>query len=404
MSKQEKNNDKTKDRIIQIILIVIIILLLLHNCALVKKKGNEESDKVNIIDISSDDKCQDESILIDCLQDEKNSKCIVPNFIGKSKKDVLKWLSSISNTIEIEIKLTKDPNHKDGTVVEQSIVGTSIKDLLSGKNKLVITIVNNGSLIDCVKNSENSNCVLPDFANKKRDDVENWLDGIANNLRIKYVYVDSNKNAGTILSQSVKSGTPIKDILDQDETIIIFISKGDGTSTNPYTNGSSQENKTPTDESTPTPEPVIDGDFYVSDNEIAKWQDEETIKIFEDSTGISKVNGKIAPESSGTYKFIINNGTKYNLKYKISFTENNQHNMNMKYIIKKGNTYLIDHYVSYNELNIDNLYVNSNNSETYYLEWKWVGDNDSNDTNIGISANNNDINYELKIKVEAESA
>ena len=163
--------------------------------------------------------------MIDCLQDENNSKCLVPDFIGKSKKDVLRWLSSISNTIEIEIKTVEDPTYKDGTVLEQSIIGTSVKDLLAGKTKLVVTIVNNGSLVDCSKNSKNNKCALPDFVNKKRNDVENWLDGITNNVKIKYVYVDSNKPAGTIINQSIKRGTVIKNILDKDETIIIYISK-----------------------------------------------------------------------------------------------------------------------------------------------------------------------------------
>ena len=345
--------------------------------------------------------------MIDCLQDENNSKCLVPDFIGKSKKDVLRWLSSISNTIEIEIKTVEDPNYKDGTVLEQSIIGTSVKDLLAGKTKLVVTIVNNGSLVDCSKNSKNNKCALPDFVNKKRNDVENWLDGITNNVKIKYVYVDSNKPAGTIINQSIKRGTVIKNILDKDETIIIYISKGNKNSsaTNPYTNGGSQGNNASkedtTPEPTPEPEPETEGDFYVSDNEVARWNDEKNLKIFEDSSRISKVNGKIAPESTGTYRFIINNETSYSLKYNISFTENNQHNMNMK--LKKGNTYLIDHYVSYDELNINNMTINNHDSETYYLEWKWVGDNDSNDTSIGKNAKSANIKYSLKINVEAES-
>ena len=47
--------------------------------------------------------------------------------------------------------------------------------------------------------------------------------------------------------------------------------------------------------------------------------------------------------------------------------------------------------------------MSSQNSDTYYLEWKWVGDNDNNDTHIGDQASNGDVPYELKIDVEAES-
>ena len=67
-----------------------------------------DSNKVNIIDITSNDKCKPDSKMIDCIQDEDNSKCLVPIFIGKNKRDVLNWLNNISNTIETEIKTIKD--------------------------------------------------------------------------------------------------------------------------------------------------------------------------------------------------------------------------------------------------------------------------------------------------------
>ena len=413
MDEQEKKNKK--DLIIKIILIIIIILLLLHNCSLLKKNGNKETGNVNIIDITcNNNNCQQplSEISIDCLKDENNSKCLVPNFKGKTKKDVLKWLNSISNTIEVEIRTVENPNYKDGTVIKQSIVGTSVKDLVAGKTKLVITIVNNGSLVDCEKNSKSSKCILPDFVSKNKNTVENWLDRIANNIKIKYVYVESNKPAGTIVGQSIKGGASIKDVLDKDETIIIYISKGSkNSSSNPYTNGGKQNNNTnpsgnnqqDTTPSTPTSdtEPELDDDFYVNDKEIVRWENHTNLNIFEDS--MYKVRGKIAPESYNTYKFIVNNGTRYTLNYKITFSETNQHNINMKYKLKKGNTYLIDHYVSYNQLNITDMIINSNSSDTYYLEWKWVGDNDVNDTQIGKNASSSNINYNLKIDVEAES-
>ena len=75
----------------------------------------------------------------------------------------------------------------------------------------------------------------------------------------------------------------------------------------------------------------------------------------------------------------------------------------MKYKLKKGNTYLVDQYVSYEQLNINDMLLNSNKTDVYSLEWKWVGDNDNNDTTIGKSAKEEDINYSLKINIEAES-
>lgn len=385
MDKGKKS--KTRDKIIMVALIIIIIILLIHNCTLLHKKENSEG-KTNIIDIScNSNKCEKKAINeTNCLQNIDNKQCLVPDFKGKPKNEFLKWLNSISNTIEIEIKLVEDSNYLEGTIISQSVVGTKVKDLLDNKIKLVITIVNNGSLVDCLKDDNNSKCILPDFINKIENDVENWVNGFTNSIKLKYIYIDSDNEKGTIIGQSIKEGTSVKEILNNNQTLIIYVSKG-------------KKESSPE----PIPEPEMYDDFYVNDNEIVKWQDETNLKIFEDSSNISKVRGKIAPESSGTYKFVVNNGTKYDLNYKISLIENNESNINIKYKLKKGDTYIIDDYKSYNEINIEEALLNTKSSDTYYLEWKWIGDNDNTDTQIGTNAKNTNIEYGLKIKLEAES-
>ena len=69
----------------------------------------------------------------------------------------------------------------------------------------------------------------------------------------------------------------------------------------------------------------------------------------------------------------------------------------MKYKLKKNDTYIVDHYVSASELNVNDMLLNINENDTYYLEWKWISS--SNDTSIG---ENPEANYSLKIEVEAE--
>ena len=397
MPNQEKDKDnKIINRIIQIVLIIIIILLLLQNCSLMRKKSNKDNDVINNIDIKcDDDKCQQTDIIVDCLKDENNDECIVPNFVGKNKKDVLNWISLVSNNIEFDFKFVKNLDYKDGTVLEQSVTGVSVKDLLTKKIKLVITIVNNGSLVDCQKDSENEKCILPNFTDKKKSDVEKWLEGFANNINIKYKYINSSKEIDTIVNQSVQAGSYLGDILNNGETIIIYISSGNKKDSS-NTNSNEQSNKSNSNTD-------LEDEFYVSDNKIVKWNDNTDLNIFTDSKKISKVNGKIAPESTGIYVFNVNNKTKYNLKYNISFIESNEYSINMKYKLKKGNTYLVDQYVSYDQLNINNMTLNSNKTDVYSLEWKWVGDNDNNDTTIGMSAKDGDINYSLKINIEAEN-
>ena len=146
-------------------------------------------------------------------------------------------------------------------------------------------------------------------------------------------------------------------------------------------------------------------DENINDEKLSVYDDEHTpvtwdgandLKIFEKT--LYTMDGKIAPESSNTYQFVVRNNTKYNIKYNIDFIETNPYNINMKYKLKKNDTYLIDHYVPASELNINDMTLDSSNNDTYYLEWKWVSSD--NDTQIGKTEN---ANYGLKIEIKAES-
>ena len=407
MKNNKAKEEKRKDLIIEIILAIIIILLLIHNCSIINKKEKKPTGSVNIIDISCENKkCdqqQEEKLPIDCLNDTNNNKCLIPNFIGKTKEDIINWLNSISNTIEIEY-VTKESNKKDGTVLEQSITGITIKELIDNNKKLIITISNKGSLVNCLKDEKNQKCRIPNFVGKTKEDIINWLNSIENHIKIKYIYQNSTNKFGTISAQSIKSGTELKRILEKGETLVITIytkNNNYSTSNKKTTNNNKADNNSnnnnnqnkPTEDNNEQEEFTEDS-LYVNDPSI-KWQDETELKIFKNS--LYNFEEKIAPESSNTYQFVVNNGTSYKLKYNISFIESNPYSINMKYKLKKNNTYIIDHYVSYNELNISDIELNSQKKDTYYLEWKWVSSDNDN------SAGKNNANYSLKIDIKAES-
>ncbi len=387
---QKEERNKTIDRIIEVILIIIIILLLLHTCELQRKNGKSANGNVNIIEIKCDNKkCEKQKAPIDCLLNENSSRCIVPSFVGKTKMDVLKWLSSISNDIEVEYRLAKS-DKMNGTVLEQSVAGISIKELIDSKNKLVITIADNGSLVNCTNNENNSKCIMPNFIGKTKNDVLKFLNAIENHVKVKYVYKNSSAKAGTIIDQSPAKGKKIKDIINNGETVIITISTGNNSEDN------SGDNDKPNPDEGSDDEEITDEDFIVYDDKVT-WSDSTNIKIFENP--VYNYAEKIAPESSNAYKFILKNSTEYNLKYKMSFDETNPYNMNLKYKLKKNDTYVISNYVYYNELNLENQLLNSKSSDTFYLEWKWVSEDDTVDTAAGKAQ----ANYKLSINIEAES-
>lgn len=136
-------------------------------------------------------------------------------------------------------------------------------------------------------------------------------------------------------------------------------------------------------------------DVYDKDHTPLTWNGSNDLNIFTKSA--YAMEGKIAPESSNVYQFMIRNTTDYKLKYKINFIETNSYHINMKYKLKKNDTYLVDHYVSANELNIDNMIINISENDTYYLEWKWISSD--NDNSIGA---NPEAKYGIRIEVEAD--
>lgn len=127
------------------------------------------------------------------------------------------------------------------------------------------------------------------------------------------------------------------------------------------------------------------------------WNNTADINIFKNSNYV--VNGKIAPESTGIYQFIVKNSTSYNVKYNIEFEEINNYHINMKYKLKKNNDYIIEDWVSYSQLTQEKIKLNLNSDDTYYLEWKWFSSD--NDNSIGENINSK---YELSINIRAVQA
>ena len=136
------------------------------------------------------------------------------------------------------------------------------------------------------------------------------------------------------------------------------------------------------------------GELVVEDNQII-WNTTNEINVFD--TTFDDTNVRIAPESTGSYEFSVQNKTNYKLKYDITFSENNEYHINMKYKLKKNDVYIISNYVSIDQLIATGLYLNKEETDSYVLEWKWVSSD--NDTEIG---SNPASKYGLTINIEAQ--
>ena len=80
---------------------------------------------------------------IDCLEEENNKLCILPDFTNKKKSDVITWRNKFSNEIAIrfEYKDTTD-KEKDGLIEKQSVEKeTKVKEILEKKETINFVIL-----------------------------------------------------------------------------------------------------------------------------------------------------------------------------------------------------------------------------------------------------------------------
>ena len=64
-----------------------------------------------------------------------------------------------------------------------------------------------------------------DFTSKTKSDVTNWGSKFSNTVAIYFEYEESELEAGTIIRQSVKEGTTVKELLEKNTTITFTIAK-----------------------------------------------------------------------------------------------------------------------------------------------------------------------------------
>lgn len=81
---------------------------------------------------------------VDCLTDENNSVCKVPDFISMRKSDVTNWGSKFSNKVAIYFEY-KESSNEAGTIIGQSIEeGTTVKELVEKNITITIQIAKKG--------------------------------------------------------------------------------------------------------------------------------------------------------------------------------------------------------------------------------------------------------------------
>ena len=407
-NKDSNKDNKKIDLIIKIILIIIIILLLIKNCSLLKKNNEYKNAKlpdgnVNIFEIKCDDnKCNTvpkEIENISFLQDTVSVKIndsiklipiIKPSYLSSNK---FTWTSSDSSIATVDefgvvrgikvgtvtITITSSNGKKASCIVNVTEDNIDVKEIKLTLDEPIIKI---GESTQIIARISPLNATNRDLIWTSSDSSIAIVD--------ERGYVKGLKNGTVTIMAKTKDGKVVASIT----ITIVDLADSDVNPSDTNVNPSdTSDNPSDTDED---PSDSNSFDVYDNDHTPLTWNGSNDLKIFSNSA--YTMDGKISPESSNVYQFMIRNTTAYKLKYKIDFIETNDYHINMKYKLKKNDTYIIDHYVSANELDIDNLIIDVNKKDTYYLEWKWISSD--NDNSIGA---NPEAKYGIRIEVEAEA-
>ena len=78
---------------------------------------------------------------VNCLVQDNNEACILPDLIGKTKTDFINWGSKFANTLDYDIIYDPESTEEAGTITKQSFSkGTTVKNIIESKETLYITI------------------------------------------------------------------------------------------------------------------------------------------------------------------------------------------------------------------------------------------------------------------------
>ena len=98
------------------------------------------------------------------------------------------------------------------------------------------------------------------------------------------------------------------------------------------------------------------------------WNSENELRIF--SNPAFEFQNIIAPGSTNTYQYVVNNSESFNITYSMIFIEKNKNLINMKFKLKRNGEYVLgskDKWIDIQNKSLQNLSLMSNSHDIYSL-------------------------------------
>ena len=166
------------------------------------------------------------------------------DLVGKNIKDAETWASN--HNLALEIEYVTDTKYANNVVAEQEYPVSKRIDLIPDKTMKVKVSKNEEEntqdAVDCLEDVDNEVCILQDFTGKTKNDFIKWAKNFSNKVKYSTSQTkESDKPEGTILEQSEPKGTKVKDLIDNDITIVFTLAEKKKTETPEETEQPTQE-------------------------------------------------------------------------------------------------------------------------------------------------------------------
>lgn len=151
---------------------------------------------------------------------------LVPDLTKYTKQQAIEWSNKYNITLEIT-EVNKSGKYKNGQIISQEYPFRKRIDKIPNKT-MKITVVSKGEVsktfsdkIDCAdkENLNNESCLIPDFTQMTKNEVNVWKAKFTNSIVITYIKQNGSKDK--IIKQSVKKGTHINDLKSNNITLTI---------------------------------------------------------------------------------------------------------------------------------------------------------------------------------------
>ena len=151
---------------------------------------------------------------------------LVPDLTKYTKQQAIEWSNKYNITLEIT-EVAKSGKYKNGQIISQEYPFRKRIDKIPNKTMKITVVSKNetsktfSDKIDCTdkENLNNKSCLIPDFTQMTRNEVNAWKSKFTNSIVITYIKQNGSKDK--IIKQSVKKGTHINDLKSNNITLTV---------------------------------------------------------------------------------------------------------------------------------------------------------------------------------------